>query len=162
MKQQENIKDPSFAKATEGKQKSKIKNTFQKLNIFNFLFVILIFAFLFLNLINSQVISPIYFQMVNNNKKSTVTFLQKIKDLPEYQKILEMNNDIYGNTVKDEIFRQENKQKEVINNLEQKLIINPKARDVLYSLYQLYLAEGNKNKAADYLRRAKEVDPGIR
>ena len=123
---------------------------------------ILIFAFLFLNLIYSQFISPIYFKLVNNNKGSTITFLQKIKDLPEYQNILDINSNIYGPAIKQEILRQENQKKEVINNIEQQLLINPKSRDVLYSLYQLYLAEGDKNKAGEYLKRAKEVDPNIK
>ena len=152
MKQYQNIKN----------QISNIKIAIQRLKIFEFCFVILLFTFCFLNLTYSQIISPIYFQFVNNNKDSAVSFLQKIKDLPDYQKILEMNNDIYGPTVKEEIYAQENKKKEMINNLEQKLLINPRARDVLYSLYQLYLGEGDKNLANDYLRRAREVDPDIR
>jgi tetratricopeptide (TPR) repeat protein len=123
---------------------------------------ILIFVFLFLNFTFSQSISPIYFQFVNSNKSSTVSFLQKIKILPEYQNILEMNNNIYGDSVKGEIFAQENNKKGIINNLEQQLTINPKARDVLYSLYQLYLEEGDKNQANNYLRQAKEVDPDLR
>ena len=151
MKQYKNIKY----------QISNIKNTIQRSKIFEFCFVILLFAFCFLNLTYSQIISPIYFQFVNNDKDSTVSFLQKIKDLPEYQKILEMNNDIYGPTVKEEISRQKNKKKGMINYLEQKLMINPKSRDVLYSLYQLYSAEGGIKKAEDYLRRAKAVDPAI-
>ena len=151
MKQQEKIKY----------QISKIKETVKKSNIFDILLVSFIFTILFLNLISSQFISPIYFGLVNNDKNSTITFIQKIKDLPEYQKILEMNNNIYGPTVKEVIFKQENRKKEMINNLEQQLIINPKARDILYSLYQLYLAEGEKNQANDYLRQAKEVDPSI-
>jgi len=156
MKQQENnknIKDPAFVKTSAGKQ---------KLMIVKILCVVLLFAILFFNLISSQLISPIYFKIIDNNKKATVTFLQKIKILPEYQKILKMNNVIYGNTVREEIFNQENKKKEVINNLEQQLTINPKARDILYSLYKLYSTEGDKNRAADYLRRAKEVDPIIK
>jgi len=140
----------------------KTKNTVQKSNIFDILLVSFIFTILFLNLISSQFISPIYFLFVNNDKNSTISFLQKIKSLPEYQKILEMNNNIYGPTVKEVIFKQENRKKEMINNLEQQLIINPKARDILYSLYQLYLAEGDKNKANDYLRRAREVDPSLK
>ncbi len=142
------------------KQHEKIKK--QKSKVLNFLLGLLIFLMLIMNLINSQLISPIYFRFVNNDKSATISFLQKIKDLPEYQKILEMNNSIYENTVKEEIFKQENKRKEVINNLEQQLIINPKARDVLYSLYQLYLAEGDKNKAAYYLKQAKEIDPSLK
>jgi len=152
MKQYKNIKY----------QISNIKNTIQRSKIFEFCFVILLFAFCFLNLTYSQIISPIYFQFVNNDKDSTVSFLQKIKDLPEYQKILEMNNDIYGPTVKEEISRQKNKKKDMINNLEQQLTINPKARDVLYSLYKLYLGEGDKNLANNFLRRAREVDPTIK
>ena len=115
MKQQENnknIKDPAFVKTSAGKQ---------KLMIVKILCVVLLFAILFFNLISSQLISPIYFKIIDNNKKATVTFLQKIKILPEYQKILKMNNVIYGNTVREEIFKQKNKQKEMINNLEQKL-----------------------------------------
>jgi len=123
---------------------------------------ILIFAFLFLNFVFSQLISPLYLRFVNNDKKATISFLQKIKTLSEYQKILEMNNNIYGPTVKEEIFQQENKKKVMTNNLEQQLTINPKARDILYSLYQLYLAEGDKNRANDYLKRAREVDPSIK
>ena len=123
---------------------------------------ILIFAFLFLNFVFSQLISPLYLRFVNNDKKATISFLQKIKTLSEYQKILEMNNNIYGPTVREEIFQQENKKKVMTNNLEQQLTINPKARDILYSLYKLYLADGNKKLADDYLRQAKEVDPNLK
>jgi len=122
---------------------------------------ILIFAFLFLNFVFSQLISPLYLRFVNNDKKATISFLQKIKTLSEYQKILEMNDSIYGQTIREEIFQQENKKKVMTNNLEQQLTINPKARDILYSLYQLYLAEGDKNRANDYLKRAKAIDPSV-
>ena len=123
---------------------------------------VLVFLVLILNIISSQSISFIYFKFVNNDKPSTIAFLQKIKTLPEYEKILEMNNNIYGSTVKAEIIRQENTKKDLINNLKQQLTINPKARDVLYSLYQLNLAEGNKKKAHYYLQQAKEVDPNLK
>jgi len=122
---------------------------------------VLVFLILILNIISSQSISFIYFKFVNNDKPLTIAFLQKIKTLPEYEKILEMNNNIYRSTVKAEIIRQENTKKDLINNLEQQLTINPKARDVLYSLYQLNLAEGNTTKANNYLRQAKAVDPNI-
>ena len=124
--------------------------------------LILIFAFLFLNLAYSQIISPLYLKIANNDKVATVNFLQKIKNLPEYQNILGMNDNIYGQTIKPEILMFENKKRVMINNLEQQLIINPKARDILYSLYRLYLAEGDKNKAGEYLRRAKEIDPSLK
>ncbi|PIU37257.1 hypothetical protein COS77_03425 [Candidatus Roizmanbacteria bacterium CG06_land_8_20_14_3_00_34_14] len=122
---------------------------------------VLVFLILILNIISSQSISFIYFKFVNNDKPLTIAFLQKIKTLPEYEKILEMNNNIYGSTVKAEIIRQENTKKDLINNLKQQLTINPKARDVLYSLYQLNLAEGNTTKANNYLRQARKVDPNL-
>jgi len=122
---------------------------------------VLVFLILILNIISSQSISFIYFKFVNNDKPLTIAFLQKIKTLPEYEKILEMNNNIYRSTVKAEIIRQENTKKDLINNLKQQLTINPKARDVLYSLYQLNLAEGNTTKANNYLRQARKVDPNL-
>lgn len=151
MKLQENIKD----------QISKIKDSFQKSKILKFLFVVSLFAFLFLNLVFSQLISPYFFGFVNNDRAATVSFLQKIKDLPDYQIILKMHDNIYGKSIRTEINSEESKKKALINNLEQQLTINPKARDILYSLYQLYLAEGDKDKAGYYLQRAKEVDPSI-
>jgi hypothetical protein len=151
MKQQENIKD----------QISKIKNTFKKSNFFNFLFIVLIFALLFFNLAYSQLISPLYFRFISSDKNATVTFLEKIKTFPEFQNILEMNNIIYDKTVKKEIFQKENEKKMMINNLEQKLLINPKSRDVLYSVYKVYLSEGNVKMAEKYLKLAKEIDPSL-
>lgn len=141
MKHSQNIKYPFDL--TQGKQTLKA------------LLVILVSAFLFLNLISSQLISSLYFGFINNDKTATISFLQKIKKLPEYQNVLNMNNNIYGNSVKEEILRQENKKKEVIYNLEQQLIINPKARDVLYSLYKL-------TKDDNYLKQARKVDPMLK
>lgn len=126
-------------------------------------FYLLMFFLLLINFLSSQTISPIYFQIINNNKKAkaVISFLEKIKTFPEFQKILEMNKNIYGKAIEKEVFRRENDKKLLINNFEQILTKSPKARDVLYGLYQLYLAEGDKNKAREYLRKAKEVDPTI-
>lgn len=141
------------------KQQEKIvkKSKILKLSIF-----IILFFFLILNLISSQQISPLYFKFINNDKQAIVNLLEKIKTLPEFQKILEMNINIYGKTIEEDVFRQKNQEKLMINNLEQKLFINPKSRDILYSLYQLYLASGDKNKAEEYLRRAKALDPSVK
>lgn len=123
--------------------------------------VILILGFLFLNLISSQLVSPLYFQIVNGNKKATISLLEKIKTLPEFQKIMIMNKNIYGKEIAVEIFRQENEKKLLIKNLEQELLINPKARDVLYSLYLLYRDQGDSLIAQKYFQQAKAVDPDI-
>jgi tetratricopeptide (TPR) repeat protein len=140
----------------------KVKIISQKLKVLNFLLGLLILLMLIMNLINSQLISPIYFRFINNDKNVTISFLEKIKTFPEFQKILEMNKNIYGKTVEEETFRQENNKKLMINNLEQILIKNPKARDVLYSLYLLYKEKGDNLTAEKYLKQAKEVDPSIK
>lgn len=157
-----NIESPAFVKTTAGKQKSNIKNTVQKLKILKLSIFIVFFFFLIFNLISSQVISLLYFQLVSNNKKATVNFLEKIKTFPEFQKILEMNKNIYGKAIEKEVFRRENDKKLLINNLEQILIKNPKARDVLYSLYLLYKERGDNLTAEKYLRQAKEIDPSVK
>ena len=143
-------------------QISKIKNIIQRSKILELSIFTIFFVFFIFNLISSQMISPLYFQLVSNNKKAIVNFLEKIKILPEFQKILEMNKNIYGKTVEEETFRQENEKKLMINNLEQKLMINPKERDILYSLYLLYKEKGDNLTAEKYLKQAKEVDPSIR
>ena len=143
-------------------QISKIKNIIQRSKILELSIFTIFFVFFIFNLISSQMISPLYFQLVSNNKKAIVNFLEKIKILPEFQKILEMNKNIYGKTVEEETFRQENEKKLMINNLEQKLMINPKARDVLYSLYLLYKEKGDNLTAEQYLKQAKEIDPSLK
>ncbi|MEK7109969.1 MAG: hypothetical protein AAB876_02000 [Patescibacteria group bacterium] len=115
--------------------------------------------FLIINLISNQTISSIFFKFANNDRVAAVSFLQKIKGLPDYQNILKMHDNIYGKSIRAEIYSEESKKKALINNLEQQLTINPKARDVLYSLYKLYLQEGDMGKAGEYLKRAREVDP---
>lgn len=140
----------------------KIKNTVQRSRIFEFLFIVLIFIFLFLNLVSSQFVSPLYLKIVNNDKTAIVSFLQKIKNLPEYQNVLEMNDNIYRQTIKTEIAMFENKKKVMITDLERQLTINPRSRDILYSLYQLNSAQGDKNRASYYLKLAKDIDPSIK
>lgn len=137
------------------------ENNVKMLKILRYAVVGFFVLFLMINLISSQTISSIFFKFVNNDRKATVSFLQKIKDHPDYQIILKMHDNIYGKSIRSEIYSEESKKKALINNLEQQLTINPKARDILYSLYQLYLADGDKKKADYYLQRAKEVDPSI-
>ena len=118
--------------------------------------------FLIFNLVSSQAISPLYFQFVGNNKNSAIDLLEKIKKFPEFQKILEMNKNIYGKTIEKEVYRQENDEISMINNLEQQLRINPKAKDILYRLYLLYKEKGNNLTAEKYLKQAQELDPTLK
>ena len=123
---------------------------------------VVLYLFLIFNLVSSQAISPLYFQFVGNNKNSAIDLLEKIKKFPEFQKILEMNKNIYGKTIEKEVYRQENDEISMINNLEQQLRINPKAKDILYRLYLLYKEKGNNLTAEKYLKQAQELDPTLK
>ena len=55
-----------------------------------------IFIYLLANVLSSQLISPLYFQLVKEDKKAVARFLNKIKDLAMFPSFLEMNKIIYG------------------------------------------------------------------
>ena len=81
--------------------------------------------------------------------------------LPAFPLFLQMNKNIYGGSLKQEVFAKDNKRKETIAKFESLLQKNPKSRDLLYNLYLLYQEDGNGTKAEEYLRRAKVIDPMI-
>ncbi len=153
---------------TSSNKKSKINPSInlsvgqQLSKIFRFFLVVLIFLFLISNLFSSQIISPVYFRLINDEKKAAIEFLEKIKKLPEFKDELKKYKTIYGKTIEEEVFAKEIREKQMIKNLEQILEKNPKSRDVLYSLYLLYDSRGDKIKAKEYLRQAKEVDPNMK
>lgn len=120
-----------------------------------------IFLYLLANVLSSQLISPLYFQLVKEDKKAVALFLNKIKNLAIFPPLFEMNKKIYGNSLEQEVFSEDNKRKEAIAEHESLLQKNPKSRDALYNLYLLYYEDGNETKAEEYLNRAKEVDPLI-
>jgi len=123
------------------------------------------FAFLSLvllsNIVVSQTTHPLYFQIINDDKKAVVEFLKKIKPIAEFPYFFEMSKKIYGEEIEKDVFAETWERKAMIIKLEQLLVKNPKARDVLYGLYLLYHKEGNKIKANEYLDKAKEIDPSL-
>lgn len=139
----------------------KHREKIQKKLILKQIFFASIFLFLVLNLIFSQWISPIYFRLVGENKKETLSFLEKIKGFPFFDKELEKAENVYGPGVKDEVFRSEREKELKIKNLEQALEKNSLSRDVLYSLYLLHKDQGEQSAAQGYLNRAKTIDPNI-
>ena len=128
---------------------------------FTFLVAILIFAFLFLNLLYSQLISPLYPQFVNESKNTVVEYLKKIKTLSSFEIQLNVFENIYGRGIKEEVFQEDLVRNQKIKKLEQVLEKNPNSRDVLYSLYQLYWEKGDSLTAGKYLKLIKEVDHKI-
>lgn len=120
-----------------------------------------IFAFLFLNLIYSQIISPLYFKFISEDKKSVVDYLQKIKNLTIFNKELNRSKNLFGKGIENDVFRPDIERNNKIKEFEQVLKISPQSRDILYSLYQLNSEKGDKNKAGEYLRQARAIDPNI-
>lgn len=130
----------------------------KKLKIFLFC---LLFIFLLSNLISSELISPIYSQLMAENKHSAILYLQKIRELPIFEAELKKYELIYGAAIGEDVFRPELEQNAKIKSLEAALTRNSKSRDVLYSLYLLYKEKGDQKTATNYLLRAKELDPNI-
>jgi len=119
-------------------------------------------VFLLLEIFASQIISPLYVQVVNEDKSGVVNYLKKIVSLAIYKEELSMYKITYGeglgNAVLSEKLARDNK----IQKLEQLLVNSPKSRDVLYSLFLLHQEDGNKIKAEKYLQTAREVDPELK
>jgi len=100
--------------------------------------LILIFSFLFFNIILTQLISPVYYQMTNDNQNAVVKYLQSIRQTPQFSSELSKLKNAYGASIENVVFRKETEEKSLIQNYEQILRKNPYARDILLSLFFLY------------------------
>lgn len=126
------------------------------------LMAVLLFGFfVVVNIFSSQIISPVYLRLVNEDRGAVVSFLKKIMLFPQFTNEYKNYHTIYGKAFENEVFSEKKAREKKINELEQILVNNPKERDVLYSLYLLYRADGDEKQAGEYLERAKAVDPAI-
>ena len=114
------------------------------------------------NIISSQSIPSLYWDVVNEKPTAVSFFLQKMMGSPDFNRLFTMNENIYGPSLKGKVFQETLKREMAIRELEAILLINPKARDVLVALSTLYEQEGNYPRAQDYLQKAKEIDPQVR
>ena len=143
-------------------EKSKAKNTSKKLKVVFYYFFFIIFGFfLFLNIFASQRISPIYFQLINNNRKATVEFLKTIKPHPQFSFYLTTNINNFDHFLENEVFSEQRINEEKIAELKSLLQKNPKSRDIIYKLYLVNKDLGNNQEAEKYLKLAREIDPNI-
>lgn len=136
---------------------NKNRQPFSTLLMFLFLFGF----FVFVNVFSSQIISPVYLRLVNEDRGAIVSFLKKTMLLPQFTNEYKNYYTVYGKTLENEVFSEKKARGKKINELEQMLVNSPKERDVLYSLYLLYRVDGNEKKAGEYLERAKSIDPAI-
>lgn len=117
-------------------------------------------VYLLSNIISSQDVSSTYFNLINGDEIAVATFLKSIKTLPEYDMELAKYKEIMPD-VEIEIFKDDLKKRALITNFERILEKNPSSRDALYNLYLLNKDIGDQNRANDYLRLAREIDPEI-
>jgi len=143
-------------KQTNGKSFKATLKSFAKIFLF-----LAIFGYAFINIFFSQNISPLYFQVAKENRQAVVNFLSQIKNYPAFGSFLATNKNIYDDSLEQEVFAESIKRKQTIENYEELLEQNPKSRDILYNLYLLYHEENNELKAAEYLKRAREIDPAL-
>lgn len=123
---------------------------------------IVICIFLLLNIFLSQFISPLYFQMMNENQKIFVYYLKSIRSLPQFSSELLRLKNTYGNELQNDVYSKEIEEKRMIQKYEQILDKNMYSRDILYSLFFLYDQTGDKKVAQEYLNRAKTIDPSLK
>lgn len=123
--------------------------------------IISLFVFLLANIIFSQNINDTYFDIMGGNKKSIISFLKQSKTLSQFNKLLDINAQIYGKSIKDSVFYEDLKRKERIYNLEQLLQKYPISRDILTNLAILYSQDENEKKAKEYIQKAQEIDPEV-
>ena len=124
--------------------------------------IISLFVFLAVNIIYSQNINDIYFDIVRGNKKSVISFLKQSKTLSDFNTLLNINTKIYGDSIKNSVFYDDLKRKQRIYDLEQLLQKYPISRDILTNLAILYSQEGNEKKVNEYIQKAQEIDPEAR
>ncbi len=118
--------------------------------------------YLVANIVFSQKISPLFIGVVNENESTAVFFLKKIKTLPVFLTTLKLSESVFNKDLKNEVFSEDVQRKAEIKKYEQLLVKNPSSRDILYRLYQLYLADNNQRMAAEYFKRARTIDPLIK
>ena len=120
------------------------------------------FVFIMINLVVSQNISPLYFQMINDEKRTVATYLTDIRKLPFFSSELIRYKNKYGEGVEKEVFKIEEARRKNITKLENALKDNPSSRDLLYNLSILYREAGDETRAGEYLKLAKEIDPNVK
>jgi tetratricopeptide (TPR) repeat protein len=135
------------------------KNNFDSfLRIFPFSFV---FIFLIINIYFSQNISPLYQEIINNEKEAVISYLKKIKKQPFFKSELKKFTQIFNQPIAKEVFFEDEQRKIKIQKLKEALKKNPKSRDILISLAILYHEDGNERLAKEYFKKAKEIDPNL-
>ncbi len=124
--------------------------------------IFILSLYLIFNILTSQIISPLYFNLINGNKiMAVIGYLEKLRLYPLFSAELQKYRHVYGTKIDDFVFASEREQKNIIHKYEQALQKNPDSVTALYNLSLLYGESGEQQKAEKYLKLAKDLDPGI-
>ena len=127
----------------------------------------LLIVYLLGNIVVSQNISQSYFKLSafslpkSNLHAEAFNFLISIRKLPEFETFLPRFKAVFGNSIEDDIKKEDEKRSIYFKNLEYIIEKNPKSRDALLKLYLYYIQENQPDKAVYYLNKAKEIDPSL-
>ncbi len=124
-------------------------------------FFVVLFGLLAANILSSQIMSSLYFGLVNDDQSAIVRYLKLIRSTPSFPKEAIKFDAIHGKPLSSMIFQEENQRNNEIKILEQLLKDNPDSRDILYSLYLVYSQKGDALMSQKYLRQVKAIDPSL-
>lgn len=120
----------------------------------------LLFLFLAMNILFA-VSLPNIDPITSGKSEGIVNFMRRARTLSPFQTLFPEIKFTFVNH-ELEVYKDDHDRRDMIDKLEKALTINPKSRDVLYSLYLLHDKAGNVEKASEYLQRSQEVDPAVK
>lgn len=126
------------------------------------LLFIALFIYLGANMYASLTISPLLTSIEQKDFEGVAGYLRSIKSMPEFDSEYGKYKTIFGDRLYASVYREDLAQLQEKKKLEQILLKNPNARDVLYRLYLQYTKEGNVTRGQEYLKRAQEIDPMVK
>ncbi len=118
-----------------------------------------LFLFLAINILFAVTL-PNLDTFAGANSTGVVNFMKRTRTLPAFKNLFGEIK-ITFSAHEQEVYKDDRERRALITKLEEAIAINPKSRDVLYTLYLLYEKAGNTEKATEYLERAQAVDPKV-
>ncbi len=118
--------------------------------------------FVTLNIYLSQSVSPLFSDItLSNNKEAAITFLKKIKKMPEFNMQFLIFSSQFGKSIDREVYADTTQNKKQIPYYRELLKKNPLSRDVLFKLALLYKVDGNIEVSRSYYKNASQIDPEL-
>lgn len=120
----------------------------------------LIFFFLIVNILFSQDIPLLYFQLTQDNDNALTEFMKSAKEIPAFRTMLPEIKQAFSER-EPSIYAEERSRLSMIMKIENALKKNPQSSELLYALYLLYDRGGYVEQANQYLEKARRIDPQL-